>query len=157
MGYSIAALREIRASSIGAEVRACGDLWTMALIRSLGLIGELSPRMKGILIRYANDTRSALREVARVLRPDGRAVFVVGENTIRGVYIPTSKLLTFVAAAANLKLVDEKGRVLPPNRRYLPPPGVSRSAMDTRMRREVVLTFERERLEKTSSRKKVME
>lgn len=143
MGYSIAELREIRGTSIGAEV--CGEsnpTYDNVLDR-LRLRPALSPRMNGILRRYVADTDRALREVTRVLAPRGRAVYVVGENTIRGTYVPTAEVVAFLAAESGLRLAGRRFRDLPANRRYLPPPGEGQSALDTRIRREVILTFER--------------
>lgn len=145
MGYSVAALREIRSTSIGAEVRAASDAIHDEMVSHLRLRPALSPRMNGVLRRYVEDTSQALREVARVLAPRGRAVYVVGENTIRGTYIPTSQIITRLAASAGLQLASRHFRDLPSNRRYLPPPGAGRTTLDTRIRREVILTFERPR------------
>jgi hypothetical protein len=143
MGYSVAALRTIRGTSIGAEVRADSDAMHGDVIDYLRLRPALSPRMTGILRRYIEDTNRALREVVRVLAPRGKAVYVVGENTIRGTYVPTGQLVARLAVNAGLHLIDRRLRDLPSNRRYLPPPGAGRTALDTRIRREVILTFER--------------
>jgi hypothetical protein len=99
--------------------------------------------MNSILRRYAEDTSQALHEAARVLAPRGRAVYGVGENTIRGTYVPTGWLVASLAAVAGLRLVNRCFRRLPTNKRYLPPPGAGATGLDARMRREVVLTFER--------------
>ena len=145
MGYSVAALRQIRATSIGAEVGAASDAGRSEVVDRLRLRPGLSPRMSGILNRYIDDTDRALGEVARVLAPQGKAVYVVGENTIRGTYVPTARLLAALAEEAGLRLTGQRVRDLPGNRRYLPPPGAARTALDTRIRREVVLTFELQR------------
>lgn len=143
MGYSIRELRSIRSASIGAEVGAGSGEMRDDTINRLCLRPSLSPRMAGILRRYVSDTERALREVVRVLTPRGQAVYVVGENTVRGTFIPTGQLITNLAAEAGLKLKSQRSRDLPSNRRYLPPPGRGCAALDTRMRREVILTFER--------------
>jgi hypothetical protein len=78
-----------------------------------------------------------------VLVPGGRAVYVIGENTVRGTYICNSAIVTEVADLAGLKLTARRSRPLPPNRRYLPPPIAARSSasLDGRLRREIVLAF----------------
>ena len=146
MGYSVAALREIRGTSIGTEVGARPDTTYDEAIRHLHLRPALSPRMNGILRRYVEDTARALKEVARVLAPRGQAVYVVGENTIRGTYIPTGRLVAQLAANAGLQLASRRFRDLSNSRRYLPPPGSGRTTLDTRIRREVILTLERSRI-----------
>lgn len=141
MGYSISKLREVRSSSIGAEVAARGPNRHEAVWSQLSLKPALAPRMTRILQRYIDDTARAMSEVARVLAPSGKAVYVVGENTIRGTYIPTADIVRLMAEENELQLDQHVSRDLPNSRRYLPPPGNNRSAMDSRMRREVILTF----------------
>jgi len=145
MGYSIAALRSIRGTSIGAEIGGGSDPVHGEVLDRLRLQPVLPPRMNGILRRYIEDTDRTVREVARVLAPGGQAVYVVGENTIRGTYIPTGQLVARLAGNAGLHVASRHLRDLPSNRRYLPPPGRGRTAMDTRIRREVILTLERSR------------
>lgn len=141
MGYSISALRAIRSSSIGAEISGEPDSGIDKILGGLCLRPALSPRLGAVLRNYAKDTDRALREVARVLTPKGRAVYVLGENTVRGTYIPTARLVVNLAAKAGLRLLSKRSRHLPRNRRYLPPPGMGQSSMDTRIRREAILTF----------------
>ena len=104
---------------------------------------ELAARDEALLARYIGDMRLAIYEVARVLAPGGRAVYVVGENTIRGTYVRNSLIVSGLAELSGLTLQDRRIRTLPANRRYLPPPSVGKNSatLDTRMRREVVLTF----------------
>lgn len=143
MGYSIPHLRRIRANSIGTEVGGDGGDVAQSAVKALGLRPALSTQHYRILQRYAEDMLATLRETARVLAQHGRAVYVVGENTLRGTYIPTARLLKHLARTAGLGLADEQFRKLAANRRYLPPPGKGQTALDTRIRREVVLTFVR--------------
>jgi DNA modification methylase len=142
MGYSTIALRTIRSQSIGAEV---GDKVTRHanLIRGLRLRAAPSERVMGMLSRYISDTHDALQEIHRVLAPAGRAVYVIGENTIRGTFVPTSKIVVEVANEVGLIPCAKSARNLPNSRRYLPPPGSGLSTFAGRMRREVVLTFSR--------------
>src|ERR1700692_4430690 len=65
---------------------------------------------------------SAVEETARVLTPGGKAVYVVGENTVRGTFIPNAKIVSAVAELSGLKIENRRGRALPANRRYIPPP-----------------------------------
>ena len=97
----------------------------------------------GKTIDHRADMQSAIAEVSRVLVPGGKAIYVIGENTIKGTYIQNAKIITAVAERAGLRLTNHTRRTLPPNRRYLPPPsrGKTTAALDGRMRREVVLYF----------------
>jgi DNA modification methylase len=151
MGQTTAGIREVRRKSIGCEVGQYDDPSNdeiTALLKSLRINSRLSNRHKAILHRFIGDMANVLHETSRVLVPGGKAIFVVGENTIRGIYIRNAKIISKLARLAGLKLRHEITRALPPNRRYLPPPvdvGQKR-ALNTRMRREVVLTFVKPRI-----------
>jgi hypothetical protein len=148
MGHSIDELRNTRASSVGAEVShedALEDESVRAVIDALRLKPKLSSRNHAILSRYVWDMRASLAEVSRVLRMGGQAVYVVGDSTVRGTFVRNSEIVRSVAELNDLTLVDRRSRSLPANRRYLPPPKKSSlpAPLDTRMRREVILTFEK--------------
>jgi DNA modification methylase len=143
IGYDIAELGELRSESIGTEVgrRMLEDTQVCRILRSLKIEG-LSPRKNAVIAAYIDDMRSAIKEVARVLVPGGKAVYVIGENTIAGVYIKNAKLLRSLARSAGLTFRSEKSRPLPQNRRYMPPPkSESQASLDGRMRSEVILCF----------------
>jgi hypothetical protein len=112
---------------------------------SLKLDRQLSRRRKAILSRYISDMHLAISEVSRVLVPGGKAIYVIGENTIEGAYIQNAKIIKKLAGLVGLEFEGQNKRKLPPNRRYLPPPirsvGIDKVAMNTRIRREVVLHF----------------
>jgi len=145
MGYQIAMLRTLRSDSVGSEAGTGmgDDQATNSLIQKLRLRPRLAQRDEAILARYVGDMRRAVSEVARVLAPDGKAVYVIGENTIRGTYVPNSRILTAVAREQGLVMERRRTRTLPANRRYLPPPVVTdaTATLNGRMRREVILTF----------------
>jgi SAM-dependent methyltransferase len=148
MGHTVNELRKIRGSSVGTEAsseQALDAAWVQSLIKQLGLKPELSSRHRAILAQYVWDMGRALAEVSRVLRKDGRAVYVVGDSTVRGTFIRNSAIVQAVAEEHGLKLQSRHSRVLPADRRYLPPPARTESngTLDARMRREVVLVFEK--------------
>lgn len=148
MGHTVSEIRQIRGESVGAEISSYEALeapWVKSLIKDLRLKPTLSTHDHALLARYVWDMGHALAEVSRVLRRGGRAVYVVGDSTSRGTFIPNSLIVTAVAQAHGLSLVSRQSRALPANRRYLPPPkrGLSNAAMDTRMRREIVIAFKK--------------
>jgi hypothetical protein len=143
MGYSIEHLRRLRGSSVGSEAGEYrpGKL-ARQILKEVRLAGRLSPRHTAMLSRFIEDMFAAILEVERVLVPGGRAVYVLGDNNLRGTYVPNSRIVAAIAAVAGLELESRHTRVLPPNRRYLPPPSRVRVArLDTRLSREVVLSF----------------
>jgi hypothetical protein len=144
MGYKVAHLRQIRTESVGTEAADESlneDKELRSIIDALKLRPKLEKRFERILARYIHDMRRAISEVGRVLTKAGRAVYVVGENTLRGTYIRTSAIVTNLAELEGLSINERRHRTLPANRRYMPPPSSANGAMDVRMRREVVLSF----------------
>lgn len=145
MGYSVKYLGSLRALSVGTEVGAGEKFLTKDardIIGKLGLASRLSSRHQAVLARYINDMTLAMAEVARVLVPGGLAMFVVGENTVRGTYIKTADILVAVAKRIGLRSVSRRSRILPANRRYLPPPGPRETnRLQLRMRREIIISF----------------
>lgn len=146
MGYTVSEIREIRGENIGAEsasLEATTAEWVQLIIRNLRLTPQLSTRDQRLLCQYIWDMNQAISETARVLRSGSPAVYVVGDSTIRGTFIRNSRIVSILAHRHGLSLVSRHSRRLPANRRYLPPPLVAgeESALDTRMRREVVMEF----------------
>lgn len=144
MGHSIDALRKLRAGNVGTEVAQGGEETTLirAAIDTMG--GRSLPsRQLGILRRYSNDMRNVLLEVARVLKPRGKAIFVVGDSTLRGHFVANSSGLEVLGESVGLKLVGRRTRPLLANKRYLPPPCRTEGQMETRMQEEVIMTFSR--------------
>jgi hypothetical protein len=146
MGYSIKDLRQVRTESVGTEA-ANGSLFdskeAKEIFDALKLRPRLNARNEHVLCRYIEDMRAAIGEVGRVLTDTGRAVYVVGESTLCGTYIRTSIVVSKIAELMGLELRQRSKRMLPANRRYLPPPGSGSSVgtIRARMSREVILTF----------------
>lgn len=145
MGHTIGELRRIRSTSVGTEVGmdARDNREIQKILSHLNLRPKLHARQEAILVRYIDDMRRVVCEVSRVLTADGRAVYVVGENTVRGTFIRNATILESVARAAGLHCTKRRSRDLPASRRYLPPPSKqSKTAtLSNRLRREVILTF----------------
>jgi DNA modification methylase len=142
MGHSVKDLRKLRSEAIGANVSATSTEEYDSVLRQLRLSPPLDERERAVLVRYIRDMRRAMREIARVLSPRGKAICVVGENTIRCTYVRNAVILCILARICGLKLVQRHTRLLPANRRYLPPPARgSRAPLDRRIRREVILKF----------------
>ena len=142
-GHSIPSLREVRSVSMGAE-RApdVADVRkARVLIERHVAVEELPNKTAGMLDRYALDALSLTKQIKRVLKKrTGRATIVVGDSWLRDVFIPNSAILGSAATDAGLVVVKRHKRVLPANRRYLPPPSKGTSALANRMRSEVILS-----------------
>lgn len=148
MGYNVGELRKIRSESVGSEAstdEALDANWVKALIRRLRLSPGLRARDHALLSQYVWDMGRAMAEVSRVLRTGGRAVYVVGDSTVRGTFVRNSSIVAAIAENHGLERISWQSRALPANRRYLPPPDqIGQAAMDGRMRREVVIVFEKQ-------------
>jgi SAM-dependent methyltransferase len=145
MGYQVSDLQTLRGTNIGSERSGSGlqiseELET--LFESIGA-SALSSRDAGMLRRYIADLNVVLGEIARVLVPNGQAIFVVGDSTIRGTFIKNSDIIRLLGANHNLRLVKRLSRDLLRSRRYLPPPvdGPESARLDERMRQEVIMKF----------------
>jgi tRNA G10 N-methylase Trm11 len=143
-GHSIGGLRTIRGQSIGSERGIDNALDASALTKIEGVMGDtqsLSPRLRAMIHRYAQDTVHLLSEVARVLKPGGQAMFVVGNSCLRGTFINNANAVAFAAKAAGLKPKRRLDRELPDRHRYLPMPSDPQNPLGKRMRTETILTF----------------
>jgi hypothetical protein len=106
-------------------------------------IGDLPKRHVGMLRRYVRDMRRVMSETRRVLRADGKAVFVIGNSTLRQTFIKNSKCIEGIANELGMTVSMIRSRPLPENRRYLPPPSFlsAGSQLTKRMREELILTL----------------
>jgi hypothetical protein len=144
MGYNTDELRDLRARSVGTEIGQYHQTTTSSkLVTDLRIKSRLTDRDRAVLARFIDDMNEALSEAFRVLVPGGKAMYVLGENTLQGTYIRNSKIVEILAKQMGFVLKTRKSRSLPPSRRYLPPPSKRRrrAALDARIRREVVLLF----------------
>jgi hypothetical protein len=146
LGYQVRTLRKIRSQSVGTErsrestVEAKGRKSVEAAITR---DAALSSRHLGMIARYAEDICSLMEEVARVLKPSGRCVMVVGNSCLKGSFIRNADGFALAGPLYGLTLANVVERPLPDGSRYLPIGGTSNEQLQRRMRTESVLSFER--------------
>jgi len=148
MGYSIRWVRDLRSNSIGAEVghsEIPEEL--LSARRAIGRVRGLNPRIERMVNKYIVDMNFVMAEIGRVLRPRGKAIVVIGNSTLRGSFLKNSDLIVELGRMHGLKLANWKRRQIPVSKRYLPPPSSQPSAtpLASRMRTEVVITFNKAR------------
>jgi ubiquinone/menaquinone biosynthesis C-methylase UbiE len=107
----------------------------------MGEINSLPGRHVAMISRYANDVYRLMAEMKRVLKPSGKAILVVGNSCLKGVFIRNSAAISCAATLVGLRLLEERERELPSASRYLPPPTTSDQPFGKRMRTETLLTF----------------
>jgi tRNA G10 N-methylase Trm11 len=145
LGYSIHNLRAIRSTSIGAE-RAADETTesqtrSAPILSAFGDISLLPTKHRKMVLRYADDVRKFTSEAGRVLKPEGKCVFVVGNSRLKGVLINNSNAVAMASQLAGLKLVDESERELLTSSRYLPTSVSQGNPLGQRMRSEIVMTL----------------
>lgn len=145
LGYTIRELRKIRSSSIGAERAIDSTIKSQKQITSIlsafGDLTQLPAKHNNMVLRYANDVSAFTSEVARVLKPGGKCVFVVGNSCLKNVFINNSKAVAIASQLSGLKLIAETERDLPSSSRYLPISSSLENALGRRMRTEIVMTL----------------
>lgn len=144
LGHSARRVRDLRSSSIGTErqLGADQDVATAEDVTADLDLGGLQPRWQRIVQRYALDMLGFMRQMARVLDPGGRAVLVVGDSCLRGVFVRNSRIIERAADLVGLRLATSRTRAIPASSRYLPPPKSEGAALDRRMSFETVQTYQ---------------
>jgi hypothetical protein len=148
MGHRIAELRQVRSTNIGTEISTGGtpdDPLIKNAFAAGGNLERLPIRDRRMFARYVRDINSVMQEINRVLVPGGRCVLVVGDCTMRGVFVRNSEVLKCLGEQTGLLTRSRIARPLPANRRYLPPPSAEQAGkmLNGRMREEIVLTLQK--------------
>jgi hypothetical protein len=140
LGHRLNDLRAIRSASIGAERSPDAGVHVRMEIRdALGDLAGLPGRHRGMIDRYVADVVGLASEVKRVLRPGGVATMVVGNSTLKGVFIRNSAAVSKALELQGMRFVGESVRDLPNQSRYLPT--AAGSSLANRMRQETVLRW----------------
>ncbi len=142
LGHTLQELRTIRSTSIGAE-KALDPSQSHRLFDSMlaeiGRVQCLPSRHQGMIERYCADVYRLMSELARVLKPDGRATLVVGNSCLQGIFVSNAAAVRRAGHMVGLKVYHRRDRELPENRRYLPIARGAGSSLQKRMRTETVL------------------
>jgi hypothetical protein len=145
LGHRISELRRVRSESIGSEknpAEGANEMLADNLCEQMPAVGQLPKKEQGMFRRYVLDLFAMISEINRVLKSGGKAVLVVGNSCLKGVFIENALAVTAAAESLGLVLENNDERGLPANRRYLPPPTDSEtSVLSKRMRTESILSF----------------
>ncbi len=140
LGFGLGGLREVRGTAIGAEKSRGGAMSERfaALLLQMGL-SDLPTKTAGMLQRYFDDLVQQTGEAFRVLKAGSVATYVIGNCTIRGIYIQNSEFLKHAAFQAGFALAGEAEREIPDNRRYMPVAVNAGNSLGSRMRKEHII------------------
>jgi hypothetical protein len=144
LGHRLSELRHIRSNSIGSERRAelARSVYLFEAIQeAMGPVDELPRRYASMVTRYAGDVYQFMSEIARVLKFGGKAILVVGNSCLKGIFIRNSDGVIKAASMVGLRLLRQVERELLMRSRYLPMPADADKPLGKRMRTETILTF----------------
>jgi len=147
MGHTVGSIRDIRTTNVGSEVASTNpeDDAANRIMCKMCNADQLSRRHAGMLRRYIQDIQQVMVETKRVLRVGGRAIFVIGNCSLRNEFVKNSKCIEAIAKDVGLVVTKTRTRVLRQRHRYLPPPQ-SRHAgrkLKKRLREEVLITLQK--------------
>lgn len=145
LGYTIAQIRAIRGECIGVEKRiASGSLSNQVIdiTSKLKGIDALPSRQVKMIERYTSDAYLFMQETARVLKPDGKVILVIGNSCLQNIFVENSRIFSEAGKFHGLELSKRPIiRELPVSSRYLPISKDDSNALSRRMKTEVILEF----------------
>ena len=143
-GYSIRRLGALRKDYIGGEALHGFEMEPLpeTAEKAISTISAVDGKKGKVLRRYFSEMRRVLSEMCRVLVPEGVAVLVVGENTLRGLPARVPQSLAAIGEQVGLHFVGIGERQLDRDRRMMPTRrGSVGSLIEKRMHTEYVLGF----------------
>lgn len=124
LGDAIPRLSKLRGNYIGSERQKenAGEGGTLpASVRAIvDSLSEKDGAKSRVLGRYFADMGLAIGEMARVVRPGGAIIIVVGPSVMRDLVVPTHECLADIASGIGLEVVDVAPRNLDRDRRMMP-------------------------------------
>jgi SAM-dependent methyltransferase len=145
LGWTVGALREIRAGSVGVErgLEGVNPEVNEIARAAVPCMSELPRARQGMVLHFTHDMNRLTRSLARVTKRGGHLVMVVADSQLKGVPISNATICRRTAGRNGFELIEEKPRPLPAQHRYLPPPTNTTGTLATRMKDEIVFTFAR--------------
>jgi DNA modification methylase len=120
-GALLSKLREIRALSIGTEIGLTSGHLPKTLDRMVDQRVS-DPKRRPMIRRYLFDLQTSLSESFRVLKPGGRALYVMGPSILSRRDYDAANVLGNIASLVGFRLLGHGRRDISELRRSLPPP-----------------------------------
>ena len=142
LGYTLPELRSIRSSSIGSEITLKANEDEIKEYANLALGTEKLPSPQDrIFLKYVHDSKKMMSAMNTRLKTDGKLILVVANSALKGIQVSHNKMFASIAESVGLKLISDKTREIPANRRYLPATSKN-GALEKRMKTEHILEFQ---------------
>lgn len=144
LGYCLSELRKIHEVVIGAE-RLSNNARCEKFAEILAELGldQFESRTKNMLARFHSDMAQQTKEAFRILKKGSIGTYVIGNSTIRGIYVRNSEILKHAARLAGFEVLRETEREIPVHRRYMPVTVDAGNSLASRMRMEHVIDFKK--------------
>ena len=143
LGWKVADLTRLRRRDLGHDAVLGGGPGGLPdrCERTLAALGALDRRKAAVLRRYFGDMTAVMEELARVLRPGGAAIVVVGSSNLRGLDVETHLALATLAHRAGFEVAGIAKRRLDRDRRMMPARrgAGAQSGIERRMHEEYVI------------------
>ncbi len=127
LGSRLEKLRAIRSTAVGTEVGLAHGHLPKSLDDAVDR-RVADPKRRPMVRRYLFDLYNALSESFRVLKPGGRALYVMGPSILSRRNYDAAEVLSEVAREVGFQRLGHGRRDLSETRRSLPPPRRSRLA-----------------------------
>ena len=131
-GYDLASLREIRSAAVGSERGLSSEELPSDLDSLVEKVSDIKRRP--MLRRHLFDMLKALQESNRVLKPGGKALYVVGPSLLSRKRYDGGDVLTQIARVAGFRSIGSSRRDLSSTNRSLPPPNLKQNAQSINRR-----------------------
>lgn len=137
-GKRLAELRSIRAHSVGTETGLASGVLDSKM-EAMVEKGVSDPKRRPLVRRYVHDMRATLAEAHRVLKPGGKALYVMGPSILSRRDYDAAEVLMAIAKAVGFHPLGYGRRDICTTRRSLPPP--RRSARAESINRRMTCEF----------------
>lgn len=141
LGFPWDRVRAIDSHSLGGKRRSVDGTTCSLLKRTVGTIAKQDFRRAEDVMSFFNDFHSCLYEMNRVCKTGATLCFVVGNRTVKGVTIPTDRILTEMASEIGFEHVSTLGRNIPNKRMPLrnSPSNIQGQTASTMTREHIVI------------------
>ena len=144
LGASIEQLGHVRTNYIGYEgTKPKGDMgsFPQGVRKQIWQVEDVDRPKSTVLANYFLDMSSCIREMLRVLRPQGAVVIIVGPSLMRDVTVSTQDCIAELLAETGFDVVGVSERSLDRDRRLMPVSGgaPTLAGIERRMHREYVI------------------